>query len=83
MKEHDWIKEEVDYGPLGVEDEFRCKNCGAFMMSFFNSFFKFLPKYRIPGTQVPLPEDCDKSRRIVQKYWEKEGKKKVLYKKKK
>lgn len=88
MVEHEWVEQEVDGGYVGTYDIYYCKNCGGQIVDIFwnNKKVNRPRRVRIPGTNVYLTNDCEESLKIMQTYWEKEGKKKPplsLYKRKK
>ena len=81
--EHEWEEEEHDGGSIGHYSIYRCKNCGGVVVDLF-FYGRGKPKRIIVGGSIPrkyLTQDCLESLKIMQTYWEKEGKKKPVYNK--
>lgn len=81
MTNHEWIEETVDSSTLGIFSFYSCKNCGATVSDiFFNGVGKPKAIY-IPLTCEQLTDNCEESACIIQRYWEKETKrrKKIKY----
>lgn len=87
MKEHEWEEHRMDGGPIGEFKYYVCKNCGAGIGDLFYKPGKKPRKIKIIGSNtgrvgstVYLTDDCEESQKRIQTYWEKETKKKGLYK---
>jgi hypothetical protein len=80
MLQHEWEEYEFDGGSIGIYTITYCKNCGGMMANLFLNKNGKPPRIRIPGTYVYLPQDCLQSQKMLQTYWEKEGKNKEAYK---
>lgn len=81
--EHEWETDEINGGPAGFYTLYRCKNCGGVVGDLFFNPLNKPKKIRIPGAGIYLTQDCLESLKIMQTYWEKQTKKKSLYKKRK
>ena len=67
MLPHDWIVEEVDGGPIGVEDFWICRRCKASGGLAYSTPQPFV-NGRI-NALWDLPDDCEEAARLIEKYW--------------
>lgn len=78
MKEHTWIVQEIDGGPIGIGEFWLCSTCGA---SAGHLGFHETPETgRLPGRKgrlsrvflagpsLTLSEDCEESSRLITEY---------------
>jgi hypothetical protein len=76
MTPHDWYVEEVDGGALGIGHFWKCRVCFA---SGGPKQWDWRQRPFLAGRGLKLPLDCDKAAEKIQRYWEKEGKRKKVY----
>lgn len=88
MKEHEWEEFHV-ISKDGIGDFvfYVCKNCGAGIGDIFYKPGRKPKRIKILGSNIGrigstvyLTDDCEESQKRIQTYWEKETKKKGLYK---
>lgn len=86
MRQHEWEEYSEDAGPIGEWSYYICKNCGAAIVDLFYKPGRKPRKIVILGSRykgasaVYLSDDCEESEKRIQQYWEKETKKKGVYK---
>ncbi len=70
MKPHTWVLEEVDGGPVGTADFWKCSSCGACGGLAWPTADGYKPKndkwiFLADGSGLELTEDCEESAALI------------------